>query len=187
MKLRYIFCICGVFMFLMACAQPPEAEMQSAREAVFRAENDADAVQYGFSSLARARSALNSMQLEADAKRYDAAKTHAAEAIAAAERAIADGRSGAFRVRDDSASALSGLKFEIDETAKNVNGARNSGLALDYNALNKSIADAYTTLDQAEVDHAMGRYHDSVNKAMHIRATLSDIKSAVANSVNRKK
>ena len=187
MKLKNILFICAVLMVVMACAQPPEAEMQSAREAVFRAENDDAAVQYGFSSLARARSALNNMQAEADAKRYDAAKTHAAEAIAAAERAIADGKAGINRVRDESAAAIAGLKPEIEETARNVNGARYSQLPLDYNALNRSIREAYDTLEQAEVDHGFGRYHDSINKTMAIRSTLSNINSTISDAVVRKK
>jgi vacuolar-type H+-ATPase subunit D/Vma8 len=187
MKLKYILFVCGIFMLVMACAQPPEAEMQSAREAVFRAENDEAAVQYGFSSLARARSALNNMQAEADAKRYDAAKTHAAEAISAAEKAIADGKSGINRVRDESAAAIAGLKNEIDETARNVNGARYSQLPLDYNALNKGIRDAYDNLEQAEVDHGFGRYHEAINKAMAIRASLSNINSTISDAIVRKK
>jgi hypothetical protein len=187
MKLKYILCVCGILMLLMACAQPPVAEMDSAREAVFRAENDDAAVQYGFSSLSRARTALNNMQAEADAKRYDAAKTHAAEAIAAAERAIADGKAGIMRAREESASAVSGLKPEIEETARNVNGARYSGLALDYNALDRGIKDAYDTFDQAEIDHAFGRYNDALNKAMIIRSNLSNINSTISNAVNRKK
>jgi vacuolar-type H+-ATPase subunit D/Vma8 len=187
MKLKYIFCICAVLLLIMACAKPPEAEMQSAREAVYRAENDPDAVQYGYSSLARARSALSSMQAEADSKRYDAAKTHAAEAIAAAEKAIADGKSGAANVKNEAASVIAGLKGEIEETSRNVNGARYSLLDLDYDALDRSIVNAYNTSDQAEVDYASSRYQDAINKAMDVRSNLSNINNMVANAVVRKK
>jgi vacuolar-type H+-ATPase subunit D/Vma8 len=186
MKLKYIFCVCGIFM-LMACAQPPVAEMDSARESVLRAENDPDAVKYGISSLTRAQNSLSSMQAAADAKRYDAAKTHAADAIAAAERAISDGKSGVVRVRDEAASVVSGLKTEIEDTSRNVNGARYSLLDLDYDALDKGIVDAYNTSDQAEVDQALGRYQDALNKAMVVRSDLSDINNKIANAVVRKK
>jgi hypothetical protein len=187
MKLKYIFFFCGIFLLLMACAKPPIAEMDSAREAVFRAENDADAVQYGYSSLARARSALNSMQAEADSKRYDAAKTHAAEAIAAAERAITEGKSGAERVKNEASSVISGLKGEIEETSRNVNGARYSLLDLDYDSLDRTIVNAYDTSDLAEIEQVFGRYQDALNKAMNVRSDLSDINNMVANAVVRKK
>jgi vacuolar-type H+-ATPase subunit D/Vma8 len=174
-------------MLVMACAQPPEAEMQSAREAVFRAENDADAVQYGYGSLTRARSALSNMQAEADSKRYDAAKTHAAEAIAAAERAIADGKAGSNRVRSEASALINGLRNEIEETSRNINGARYSQVPLDYNALDQSIKNAYDTTEKAEVDHAMGRYQDALNKATEVRSTLSNINNMIANAIVRKK
>ena len=187
MKLKYILCVCVIFTLVMACAQPPTAEMDSAIEAVFRAQNDPDAVKYGASSLTRAQSSLSSMHAAADAKQYDAAKTHAADAIASAERAIADGKSGAVRVKDEAASVISGLKPEIEETSRNVNGARYSLLDLDYDALDKGITDAYNTSDQAEVDQALGRYQDALNKAMVVRSNLSDINNKVAGAVVRKK
>ncbi|MDR2102358.1 MAG: DUF4398 domain-containing protein, partial [Treponema sp.] len=75
--------------FQGGCAKPPTEEMNNAAAAVTRAENDADAVTYAGNLLVRARDTLTRMQIEAEAKRYDAARALAAEAISAADKAIA--------------------------------------------------------------------------------------------------
>jgi len=176
----YILLIVLIVVSISGCAQPPIAEMDNAREAVFRAENDADAAQYAGSTLSRARSALGNMQMEADSKRYDAARTHAAEAVAAAEKAIADGRAAAQRAVQDSASVVSNLKTEIEETSINVNGARYSLLDLDYDALDNGIINAYNTADRAEADLAAGNYRDAIDKARVVRTDLAQINQQVA-------
>jgi len=197
MKAKYIPVVCLVQLcwivlaFFSGCAKPPLAEMESAREAVFRAENDANAVQYAGSALARARDALRLMESEADSKRYDAVKIHAMEAIAAAEKAITDGQAASIRerdrARDEAASMLSNLKPEIEDTSRNVNGARYSQLDLDYDQLDNEIVNAYDAMDRAENDQAQGRYQDAIDKAMEVRADLSDINLKVSNAVTRKK
>jgi len=187
MKLKYIMFVCAALALAVGCAQPPTAEMDSAREAVFRAENDKDAVMYGSNSLARARDALRRMESEADSKRYDAAKTNAAEAVTAADRAIADGRTGAARARDESASALSGLTAEIDETGRNINGARYSQLDLDYDALEADLKITYSLADMAARDQSQGKYQGAMDKARNVRSNLADINQKIANAVTRKK
>ena len=187
MKFRYIPAFCVILALVAGCAKPPLAEMESAREAVFRAENDANAAQFAASSLARARDALRLMESEADSKRYDAAKTHAMEAIAASEKAIADGQTASVRARDEAASLVSGLRPEIEDTSRNVNGARYSQLDLDYDELDSGISKAYDVTDSAENDQAQGRYQDAIDKAMEVRSDLSGINQRVSGAVTRRK
>jgi hypothetical protein len=187
MKLKYILCGFVVLALLAGCAKPPIAEMDSAKEAVFRAETDEAAVLYGGGSLSRAKDSLRRMQVEADSKRYDAAKTHATEAIAAAERAIADGKTGLARVRSDADTLIAGLKSEIAETERNINGARYSQLKLDYAQINRDMKNAKDTAEQAENDQAMGRYQSALDKGMSVRATLSAINQQIAGVIPRKK
>jgi hypothetical protein len=127
------------------------------------------------------------MQIEADSKRFDAARTLAAEAIAAADRAIADGRTGAVRAREEAASVLAGLSTELEDTSRNVSGARYSQLDLDYDALDRDLRGAYNLTDLAEDDQAEGRYQDALDKAREVRANLFDINQMVATAVTRKK
>ena len=201
-----------IFIILISsCQQPPLAEMDRAREAVFRAENDANAVQYAGGTLARAQDALRRMENEADSKRYDAAKTLAAEAIAAAEKAINDGREAAgIAARNDAAAAtvtsatpatttaadtastaaaaaasealLAGLRQQIEETTSAVSAARYAQLNLDYDDLEKRIVNAHNTVDRAEADYSAGRYQDASDKAREVRMDLASINQLVANA-----
>ena len=187
MKTKLLFIILIFLLFFIGCEQPPSAEMESAMEAVFRAENDADAVFYAAGTLSRARSAIGHMQLEADSKRYDAARTYAAEAIAAAEKAIIDGRAGAQRAASESSALVSGLRQEIDQTSSNVSGARYSLMDLNYDDLDRRIINAHNTADQAEFDHAAGSYQSAIDKAEAVRSDLANINQAVASAVVIKK
>ena len=166
MKMKLFYIIFIIFSILiLGCEQPPLAEMESAVEAVFRAENDADAVLYASGTLARAKNSIDLMHQEAGSKRYDAARTHAAEAVAAAEKAIADGKAGAQRAVNESAALVSGLRREIDETSSNVSGARYSLMDLNYDDLDRRIMNAHTTADQAEFDQAAGKYNSAIDIA----------------------
>ncbi|GBU26828.1 hypothetical protein R84B8_00343 [Treponema sp. R8-4-B8] len=187
MKVKFIYIFCIILVLFIGCAKPPVEEMERAREAVFKAENDPNAVQYASGTLARARDAIKRMEAEADSKNYENAKTNAAEAIAAAEKAINDGKVSAQRVGEEANSLITGLRTEIDETTKNVAAARYSQLALDYDAIDKAIVNAHNITDQAEIDQSMGRNQEALDKARIVRASLSEINQKVANAATGKK
>jgi hypothetical protein len=110
MKKLYFICTLFVITALSSCVTPPLEEMNKAQDAVIRAENDVDAVTYASDTIVRAREALTKMQSEANAKRYDAAKNLAAEAINLAERAITEGKAGLAQARDEATNLISSLK-----------------------------------------------------------------------------
>ncbi|MDR1251239.1 MAG: DUF4398 domain-containing protein [Treponema sp.] len=186
-----LVCAALALSFLLgSCAKPPTEEMNNAVEAVTRAENNADAVMYAANTLARARDALNRMKAEADSKRYDAAKTYASEAVTAAERAIADGRAGAERAREEAAAMVAGLNPAIAETEQGINAARTARLPLDFTGLEQEFAAARDSADRAEVALADGRYQDALDNCRNAQADLSDINhklSDAAMAVSRKK
>jgi hypothetical protein len=164
------------------CAKPPTAEMDAAVEAVTRAENDADAALYAGNTLARARDALGRMKTEAESKRYDAAKTYAAEAIAAADKAIADGRTGAVRVRDEAAALVGELRPAIAETEQGINAAQTANLSLDFDVIDQDFDTACRNTDQAEAALAGNKYQDALDRGRTARAGLSDINQKLANA-----
>ncbi|MCL2276979.1 MAG: DUF4398 domain-containing protein [Treponema sp.] len=171
-----------LIIFVLSCEQPPLAEMDSAREAVFRAENDADAVQYAAGTLARAQDALRRMQIEADSKRYDAARTLAGEAASAAEKAVNDGKAASLRAGQDSAALVNGLRSEINDTTSDVSAARYAQMDLDYDSLDSRIVNAHNAADKAEADQAAGRYQDAVATAREVRSDLANMKQIVASA-----
>ena len=166
---------------LTACVTPPLEEMNQALDAVTRAENDANAVAYAPDALVRARNALVQMQNEADAKRYDAARDFAAEAILNAERAIADGRTAAARARDEATNLINSLAGPIEDTATALNQARQiDNLLLDFDALYDDMDLARRTYEDARRDLEAERYRDAIARGQTVRPLLSDINARLS-------
>lgn len=176
--------LAGFIVFLGGCAKPPTEEMEAASEALIRAENDPDAVAFGETSLNRARDAVFRMRQEANAKRYDAAKSYAAEAVGAAEKAISDGRAAAQRAREEVAALIAGVQNSLTETEGLLSNAKQNNLNLDYEALGRNIEDARDTVRQAEAAVA-ARPREAIEKGQAARAALSDIRSRIAQGVRR--
>ena len=176
-KLKTIFpAIFILALILAACAMPPTEEMNRAQDAVIRAENDADTVNYAGNTLNRARDALTRMQSEADSKRYDAAKNYAAEAVSAAERALSEGKTGAARAKDEAWLLVNSLQGPLTETSAALNAARQvPNLILDFDTLSGDLDTAYRTHDEAQQSLAADNYRDAVTKAQNVRSLLSDI------------
>ncbi|MDR1231617.1 MAG: DUF4398 domain-containing protein [Spirochaetaceae bacterium] len=187
MKLRklWIVGIVGLAAFIgtvviTACAKPPTEEMEAARTAVARAENDPDVAIYAVSTLARAREALASMEAEALAKRYDSARNYAAEAVSNAEKAINDARTAMTRAREDSANAMNALRNAITETDTAVTQGKSNKLPLDWNQIDNDFEDAQTVAGEAEAAQADSRYRNAVELANTARTTLSAITSQIS-------
>ena len=167
-------------LILAACATPPTEDMNKAQDAVTRAENDADAVAYAPNTLVRARDALTKMQSEADAKRYDSAKSYAADAISNAEKAISDGQAGAARARDEAATLVNGLAVPLEETTNALNTARAAdNINLDYDTLSGDLDTAHQTYNDAQQSLGADNYPDAIAKGQNVRSMLSDINSSI--------
>jgi hypothetical protein len=174
--------VLGFITFLGGCAKPPAEEMAAADEALIRAENDPDAVVFGETSLNRARDAVFRMKQEANAKRYDAAKSYAAEAVSAAEKAISDGQAAARRAREEAAALVSSVKNSFTETEGLLSNAQQNGLNLDYEALDRAMKDVRGAAEQAEAAAAV-RPREAIDKAQAARAALSDIRGRISQGV----
>ena len=169
---------------LAACTTPPTEMMSAAEDAVLRAENDADAVSYAGGTLLRAREALGLMRTEADAKRYEAARNYASEASAAAEKAIADGKTGAARAREEAAALVNSLGSPLAETAAALGTARDiPGIALDYEALSADVDEARRSYDDARKSLADNNYGETVIKCQRVRSLLADVNGKIFSAV----
>ena len=180
-----------VGLIFSTCATPPTEEMNKAQDAVTRAESDADAVTYAGNTLLRARETLDKMMTEVNGKRYDAAKTLASEAIDLAEKAIADGKAGAERARNEAANLLNSLQAPLAEAATNLNAAREAGdLELDLDALSDDMDIARRTYDDARQSFQANDFQDTTAKCQRVRSLLADISYRINNAaqaVSRKK
>jgi PBP1b-binding outer membrane lipoprotein LpoB len=174
-----------------ACAKQPTEEMEKAAAAVSQAENDPDAKAYAPSSIARARESLNTMQAEADQKRYDQAKQLAADTIALAEKAIADGKSGAVRIRDEAANAINAMNNAITETETTIESARTAKQkGVNFQEIDGDFAAANAGADQARLANNQQRFREAIDGGGNVRSQLSNITARIGQSAqaqNRKK
>jgi hypothetical protein len=170
--------------FLGACAKPPTAEIEAAKAAVTRAENDPDAAAYAESSLARARDALSRAYAEMNARRYDSAKTYAEEATSAAEKAISDGRTAASRSKEEANTLLAQVKLLLAETEAALENAKEvPRVQLDFPALTDSIDNARNDISQAESANNANLPRESLEKSHSARATLGDVQVKINEGV----
>jgi hypothetical protein len=175
--------LAGLVFFLGGCAKPPTEEMNNAAAAVTRAENDADAVTYAGNTLIRARDTLTRMKIEAEAKRYDAARALASEVISAADKAVADGRAGAERARAEAAALVSGLRTSLTETETALNAARQvKNIKLDFDALSRELAGVGGIVEEAERAQLAGNYQNAREKAQGVRSALGNINIQISNA-----
>jgi hypothetical protein len=185
-----------VFVFLFSlvlmtgCTKPPTEEINDAEEAVARAENDPDAVNYAGNLVQRARESLALMYEEVDAKRYDAAKNYANDAITLAERAINEGRAEAGRARQQAINSLAEVRPQLLETEKRIDNAKAAKLPLDYGSIDSELNTAQRTYDQAQSALSGNRYQESIFLSNNVRSGLAGINQKLgvkATEVSRKK
>jgi len=179
-----LVCVLLITLALMTgCSKPPTDEMNRAEEAVSRAENDPDAVNYSGNLIDSAKESLSLMYEEADAKNYDNAVNHAGNAISLAERAINEGHSAASRKRDEANTILSGLRTQIQETNQRIDSAKAANLALDFAAIDSDFNTAQRTFDQAQSAMSGSRYQEAIFLSSSIRASLNAVNQKLGNAV----
>jgi len=180
---RIFNAICAALVLALAisaCSAPPTEEMQRARDAVTRAENDADAVTYAGNTVVHARDALTRMQDEADNKNYDTAKEFALEAINSAEKAIADGQSAKERSKTEASALLDSVQNSLAETSSAINNARNvPDIQLDFDALTQNTDGARQTYGEAQQSFQDGNNPDAIAKGQDARSQLADINTTI--------
>jgi hypothetical protein len=176
--------------FITGCTQPPTEEMNNAEEAVARAENDPDAVTYASNLIQRAKETLALMYEESNAKRYEAAKNYAAEAITLAERAIDEGLKSSLRTREEAIASLAAVRPLLLETENRIENAKAAKLPLDYGTIDRDFNSARGTYDQAQSAISNAKYQEAVFLSNNVRSSLAGINQKLgttAMTVSRKK
>jgi PBP1b-binding outer membrane lipoprotein LpoB len=186
-----LICVLLVSLALIAgCSREPTDEMNKAEEAVARADNDPDAVNYSGNLIAQAKDSLDLMYDEADAKNYDAVLDHAANAISYADRAINEGRFAASRARDEANSVISSLRSQIQETGQRIDTAKAANLPLDFGSIDSDFNSAQRTFDQAQSAMSGSRYQEAIFLCNSVRSSLNAVNQKLGNAameVSRKK
>ena len=177
---------------VIACAKPPQADIDAARAAVASAAKNADVVAYAPDTLKSAQDKLAQMETELAAKHYDKVKTLAVDAKATADSAANDAAKNKEKAQADAATLIEALKKALPEAQAKLAAARGvRGIKLDFAALGQQLSGAKAAIADAEKDLAAGSFASALQKATAVQAQINDGEKAVADAVqaasNRKK
>jgi hypothetical protein len=124
------------------------------------------------------------MKAEADAKRYDAARSLAKEATEASEKAIRDGAAAKLKAKDDSAAALQAAKSALADAMAAFSAAKSvRRIQLDAKAVDLALQDATREIAAAEGDASKADYRAALAKAQAARTKLADIQQRISEAV----
>jgi len=174
----------AISLILVACAKPPQAEIDSAKAQVAKAAQDADVVAYAPETLKRAEEALAKMEAELKAKHYDKVKAFAAEAQAAGIAAFADAKTGKERVKAQASSLIEAIKKALPDAEKTYASAKRVKSAkLDLAAIAKGLAEVKAGFAEVEKAFSDGSYLSARDKAQALQTKLADLVKTMSEAV----
>ncbi len=183
--------LASAMLALVSCEKPPQPEIDAAAMAFQASAKDPDVITYAPDSLRAAQEKRDTLQAELDAqakrgvlmRRYDAAKTLAAEAKAMAEQAATDAARAKLQSRTDAEALIAGFAAAIPAFEGKVWAARRvRGVKLDPDIL--SMAEATrTALADAQNDLASGAFAAAKAKALTIQEKLADGESRINEAI----
>jgi hypothetical protein len=186
MQPRYLKVILPVLVVLavVACAKPPQADIDAARAAVANAAKNADVVAYAPDTLKSAQDKLALMDTELAAKHYDKVKTIALDARATAETAANDAARNKEKAQADATTLIDALKKALPDAGKKLSAAKRvRGVKLDFAGLTAGLAAAKSSLGDADKDLAAGDFASALQKANAVQATVNDTEKGVSDAV----
>jgi hypothetical protein len=184
MKRQYVFLPLIITLALVACAQPPKAEIDAAEAAFAKAQSSPDVAAYAPEALARAERAISVMRDEVAAKHYDKAKAAAIDAKTAAENAVAMAVEGKDRAKAKAEETIAAAKKAEPETVKLLaDAAKVKKAKLDLAVLNDALKAAQASLADADGAFAKSDYLIANDKAASAQKAFADIQAAIATSV----
>jgi hypothetical protein len=171
-------------LMLAGCEKPPQAEIDAAAAAVSIAEADQNALTYGSAALERAKTALSQAYLSVENKRYDEAKTFADETVAAAERAVEDGKIGLARRIAEVEGVIGKAQTELETAEAAVEAAALKAPSPDIQAHRVSLQEVRGILVSSQEDLTAQRFQDASSKAESVRSAAAAVVSALSSNAS---
>jgi hypothetical protein len=194
MKILGLF-LAACALMLAGCENPPQTEIDGAIKAFESASRSPDVFTYAPDSLRAAQEKLQALRAEVDlqarkgalGRRYAAARSLAADTLAAAQKAVTDAARAKEQTRNDAAGLIETVTGSIPSVETKLWGARRvKGIRLDQEIL--SAADnARAALADAQKDFTAGAFAAARAKAQTIQEALADTESRISEAVRLSK
>lgn len=170
---------------LASCGgQVPTADIDAAKAAVAKADADGNTQNYAPDSLAVAKDSLAKTLAAVDAKKYTDAKALAQATVQAANKALADGQTGAAKAKDSATALIGTLNASVTEAENALAGAKKTrGIKLDFTALTKDLNAAKAQVSAAQTDVSGNNYKSAIQKGEAARSALAELLNRIAEGV----
>ncbi len=185
---------------LVGCAKPPQAEIDAAKNALSTAAASEDVKTYAPESLSSAREAASALEAEvtiqdekfALTRKYDRAKQLAADAQAAAQRAVADAQAAKERARNEASQLIADVRQAVADVKGMLDSMpKGKGTAADIAAIRSDVDGAESALTMADSTFAEGDFLDAKAQAEAVMATAqrtrADIEQAIEMSKSKRR
>ena len=192
--LRFIFLSIAI-LGLLACAKPPQAEIDAANAALTEAKN-AEAEIYAPDSLKAAQTAIADMQAELDVQQgkfalfrsYEKAKELANAAKQAGEKAKSDAEAKKQQVKAEAETLMNEVKTALNEANDLMKKApKGKGSKADIEALQADLGTVQPMIDQAQASFDAGKFMDAKTKLEEAKAKVSSVKDAINQAIEMAK
>ncbi|MEA2695422.1 MAG: hypothetical protein QOJ16_4809 [Acidobacteriota bacterium] len=179
----------------VACAKPPQAEMQSAQAAMEEAKA-AGGQSYAPESWSKAQESMSQARAEMDAqankfslmRSYTKSKLLIAQAKADAYKAKEDVATGKVQAQADAQKSLDQARADLDAAIGAVASApAGKDSRADIEAMKGDLTALRRTLDEAQAATAAGDFASAKQKAEQVRQQAASISADVAHAVHRTK
>jgi len=177
--------VLGLAVTMVACATPPTADIDAVKTAISGADA-AGAAEYAADSLKAAQDAQAALDAELKAqegnwmKSYDKAKTLAAAAKAAGEKATTDATAGKEKAKADATQGIADAKAALTAAqALLAKAPKGKGTAADLAAMKTDLETAATTITEAEAALGSVKYLDAKAKAASAKAAADKVTADV--------
>lgn len=192
--LRFLF-LSVVIVGLLACAKPPQAEIDAANAALDEAKN-AEAEIYALDSLKAAQNALAEMQAELDVQNgkfalfrsYEKAKELANAAKDAAVKAKDDAAAKKEQVKAEAETLMGEVQTALTEARDLMKKApKGKGSQADLAALQADLDAVQPMMDEAKASFDGGKFMDAKTKLEEAKAKVNAVKDAINNAIEMAK
>jgi membrane-associated HD superfamily phosphohydrolase len=180
---------------LLACAKPPQADIDAAKAALDAAKA-AEADIYAPDALRAAEDSINAIQTEVDAqaakfalfRSYEKTKELVAAAKAAADKTTADANTMKEQVKNEALAIFGEAKTELTAAQELLAKApKGKGSKADIEALKGDLDAIQPMLDGAQASFDAGKFMDAKNGAQAAKDKAIYVKDAINNAIEMAK
>ncbi len=172
-----------------SCAQPPEAELKAAADALAAAKN-AEADIYAPETYQSAQDTLNDANVkgdpESEQRDYEAALISAIRAKELADRAMQEAGVTMEQTRNEAQDLVTRLSTDLTDfrTALN-NVPRGKGADADLDQLQSDLGQSEASLSDAKNSLNTGKFKDALGQARSAEDKLSQVQGAVQTAMQK--